>query len=141
MCGISYGAIVAPMSKLARSLVAASALLSLAAAATPGSEQVGLLQGNARVGGLWCGAGLLQGFSLDISQQYQALQARLVRKNRIRQITGHVDGMRVVTDPQRDHTMELLAQGNELRITAATGVLALAKGQFFTRAVGGSCTH
>jgi hypothetical protein len=37
--------------------------------------------------------------------------------------------------------MELLAQGNELRIIGASGLLALAKGQFFTRAVGGSCTH
>ena len=36
--------------------------------------------------------------------------------------------------------MELLAQGNELRIVGATGVLALATGQFFTRAAGGSCS-
>jgi hypothetical protein len=135
------------MPKLARSAAAVLALLSLAAVANAApdeaaaAERVGLLHGTAKVGGLWCGAGLLQGFSLDIHQQFQDLEAKLVRKNRVRQITGRVEGTRVVTDPQRDHTMELLAQGNELRITAATGVLALAKGQAFTRAVGGSCTH
>jgi hypothetical protein len=36
--------------------------------------------------------------------------------------------------------MDLLAAGNELRIVGATGKLALTKGQFFTRAAGGSCT-
>jgi hypothetical protein len=122
------------------------ALLPLAgqagsSAAPAAADQVGLLQAPAKVGGLWCGAGLLHEFSLDIVQQYQDVQGRLVRKNRVREITGHVEGARVRTDPQRNESMELLAQDNQLRIIGATGVLALATGQFFTRAVGGSCTH
>lgn len=94
----------------------------------------------ASVGGLWCGVGLLQGFSLEIDQDAQRLQGRLVRKQRVREITGHVEGARVITDAQRDHTMELLAEGDQLRIVTGTGVLALAAGQSFTRAAGGSCT-
>lgn len=94
----------------------------------------------ASVGGLWCGVGLLQGFSLEIAQHAQNLQGRLMRKQRVREITGHVEGARVITDAQRDHTMELLAEGDQLRIVTGTGVLALAAGQAFTRAPGGSCT-
>lgn len=96
--------------------------------------------GFASVGGLWCGVGLLQGFSLEIAQDAEKLQGRLVRKQRVREITGHVEGARVITDAQRDHTMELLADGDQLRIVTGTGVLALAAGQSFTRAAGGSCT-
>jgi hypothetical protein len=123
---------------------AALALAAVTVQASPAepSQQVALRQGTtANVGGVWCGAGLLRDFTLEIAQHYQNVQGKLVRKSRVREITGHVDGMTVRTDPQRDHTMELLAQGNELRIVGATGVLALAKGQFFTRAAGGSCTH
>mgnify|MGYP001627356463 CR=1 FL=1 len=95
----------------------------------------------APMGGLWCGAGLLRDFTLEIAQQYQQVQARLIRRGKVREITGRVDGAMLRTDPLRNETMELLAQGNELRIIGATGMLALAKGQSFTRAAGGSCTH
>jgi hypothetical protein len=131
-----------------RSLAAAGLALcacSLAAASpsastAPRAEQVAL-RSPVTVGGLWCGAGLLRDFTLEIAQQYQRLEGRLVRRGKVREITGRVEGAVVRTDPQRDHTMELLAQGDELRIIGATGVLALAKGQFFTRASGASCTH
>jgi hypothetical protein len=69
------------------------------------------------------------------------VHARLIRRGKVREITGHVEGARLRTDPQRNETMELLADGDQLRITAATGVLALTKGQFFTRATGASCTR
>ena len=115
-----------------RSLVAAGLALSAAGAASAGPTTIG---------GLWCGAGALRDFTLEIAQQYQDVSARLIRRGKVREITGHVDGARVHVDPQRNHSMELLAQGNELRIIGASGVLALAKGQFFTRAAGGSCTH
>jgi hypothetical protein len=95
----------------------------------------------ASVGGTWCGAGLLNGFSLEIAQQLQDVQARLIRKGRVRELTGHVEGTTVKVDPQRDHSMDLRAEGDELRIISATGMLALAVGQSFTRAAGGSCTH
>jgi hypothetical protein len=116
--------------------------MTLAAQAEAPSEQVAVRQGStANVGGLWCGAGLLNEFTLEIVQQLQAVQGRLTRKARVREITGHVEGALVKTDPQRNESMELLAEGNSLRIVGATGLLALARGQSFTRAAGGSCTH
>lgn len=123
--------------------LSAASLLPLGAWSAPSpAEQVSMRHAPAPVGGLWCGAGLLTGFSLDIAQQYQQFDARLIRKGRVRrEITGHMEGAVMRTDPQRDHTMELVAAGNELRITDGTGQLALAKGQTFTRAVGGSCTN
>lgn len=132
-----------PMLYPIRSTVAAALALAFAGAAgaNPAAEQVALRGAPAVVGGLWCGAGLLRDFTLEVAQQYHNFEARLIRKNKIRQITGRVEGMRVRTDPQRNETMDLLVDGNELRITGATGVLSLAKGQFFTRAVGASCTH
>ena len=122
-------------------LAHAAAPSQAGAAAAPGPEQLALRGTPATVGGTWCGAGLLREFTLEIAQHYQDFQARLIRKNKIREITGRVEGMRVRTDPHRNETMDLLVEGNELRIIGATGVLALAKGQFFTRAAGARCTH
>jgi hypothetical protein len=131
-----------------RRLALAAALLPAAVfplraqtAAPAPAEQVAARHAPTMVGGVWCGAGLLGGFTLEIAQQYQKFEAKLIRKGRVREITGHLEGATLHTDPQRDHTMELLARGDELRITDATGQLALARGQFFTRAVGGSCTN
>ena len=116
--------------------------LVVRAAPTSASGQVTLRQGStANVGGLWCGAGLIHEFTLEIAQQFQNVQGRLTRKTRVREITGHVAGALVKTNPLRNETMELLAQGNKLRVVDATGLLALARGQSFTRADGGSCTH
>jgi hypothetical protein len=143
--GNSPSAIVRAMLYLRRPATAALlafAALPLGAWSAPApSTHVAMRQGAASIGGVWCGAGLLHEFTLEIAQQYQDFRARLVRKGRVREITGHMEGARVIADPQRNHTMELLAQGDELRIIGASGVLALAKGQFFTRAAGGSCTH
>jgi hypothetical protein len=113
----------------------------LAPAAQAADTQVAALGGPLKVGGLWCGVGLLHEFSLEIAQQFDSIDARLVRKNRVRHITGHIEGDTLRADPQRNHTMELQALGNELRITAGTGVLALARGQSFKRAVGASCAR
>jgi hypothetical protein len=93
------------------------------------------------VSGLWCGAGLLRSYALDIAQESQRVQVRLTKRDRVHELTGHMDGPILHADPQRDHSMDLRLEGNELRIVAASGVLALAQGQFFTRAIGGSCTH
>jgi hypothetical protein len=94
-----------------------------------------------KVGGLWCGVGLLHEFRLEMAQQFNLLEARLVRKHRVRQITGRIEGNTVLTDPQRNQTLELQALGNELRVTAGTGPLAILKGQAFTRATADSCTR
>jgi hypothetical protein len=131
-----------PARSFVASVLVAAATLPLAVqSAVPAPTHEPVSMRPAVVGGLWCGAGLLREFTLHIAQQYQDIEARLVRKNRVRAITGRMEGATLRTDPQRDHTMELLAQDNELRIVGASGVLAMAKGQFFTRAVGGSCTH
>ena len=127
---------------LATLVALSSTPLALRAASPSASEQVTLRQDTtANVGGLWCGAGLLHEFTLEIVQQFQNVQGRLTRKARVRELTGRVEGSLVKTDPLRNETMELLAQGNELRVVDATGLLALAQGQSFTRADGGSCTH
>lgn len=129
---------------LAAALLASGAALAAAPGAGRGQppEQVSLAPASfASVDGLWCGAGLLHEFSLEIVQNFQDLKGRLVRKQRIREITGRVEGTRVQVDPQRDHTMELQAHGDQLRIVAASGMLALATGQSFTRAAGASCSR
>lgn len=130
----------------ARSLAAAALLgcaaVSPAALATSANEgAVVPTRAPVTVAGLWCGAGLLHNYVLDIAQEYQRVEAKLIRRDRVHELTGHMDGPILRADPQRNHTMELLADGNELRIIGASGLLALARGQFFTRAVGGSCTH
>jgi hypothetical protein len=120
-------------------LVASASALPLGASAT--MTPVAGRSVPITVGGLWCGAGLLRDFTLDIAQHFDLIEARLVRKGRVREITGRIDGSILRADPQRNHTMELQALGNELRIVAGSGPLALARGQSFTRATGGSCTH
>ena len=94
-----------------------------------------------KISGLWCGVGLLHEFRLEMAQQFNLLEARLIRKQRIRQITGRIEGSMVRTDPQRNETLELQALGNELRVTSGTGPLALLKGQAFRRATADSCSR
>jgi len=93
----------------------------------------------AQVDGTWCGIGLLHEFTLQISQRYQAFEAQLSRKGKVRQITGQIDGTTLVTDPQRNVVLVLKAANDELRITHGTGQFALAQGQGFARARSGGC--
>jgi hypothetical protein len=92
-----------------------------------------------QVDGTWCGIGLLHEFTLQINQQYQAFDARLSRKGKVREITGQIEGSTLITDPQRNVVLVLKAINDELRITQGTGQFALAQGQGFARARGGSC--
>lgn len=94
----------------------------------------------AQVGGLWCGTGPLHSYSLEIEQHAQQLAGKLRRRERVHEITGHVEGDRVITDPQRNESLELRAQGDQLRVTDGTGILMILRGQTFTRAAGTSCT-
>ena len=93
----------------------------------------------ARIDGTWCGIGLLHEFTLEINQQYQAFEARLSRKGKVREITGQIQGSTLITDPQRNVVLVLKAMNDELRITHGTGQFALAQGQGFARAHSGSC--
>lgn len=135
------------LSSSVRCLTATAALLacaavSSAALASPSQDaETVRTRAPVMVAGVWCGAGLLHSYMLEIAQEYQRVEAKLIRRGRVHEVTGHMEGAVLRADPQRDTTMELLAQGNELRIIGASGLLALTKGQFFTRAVGGSCTH
>jgi hypothetical protein len=131
-----------PRFLLAAALVGA-ATLTQSALATPSAATAGAVQARApvTVAGLWCGAGLLHKYALEIAQEYERVEARLIKRGRVRELTGRMEGPVLHADPQREHTMDLLAEGNELRIIGGTGMLAMARGQFFTRAVGGSCTH
>ena len=94
----------------------------------------------AQVEGTWCGIGLLHEFTLQINQQSQAFDARLSRKNKVREITGQIQGNTLITDPQRNVVLVLKAMNDELRITQGTGQFALAQGQGFARARSGSCS-
>ena len=91
------------------------------------------------VDGTWCGIGLLHEFTLEIDQRYQAFEARLSRKGKVREITGQIEGSTLVTDPQRNVVLVLKAINDELRIIRGTGQFALAQGQGFARAHGSSC--
>jgi hypothetical protein len=113
--------------------------LLLALSAPAGAQASGSIP--MKIGGLWCGVGLLHEFRLEMAQQFNLLEARLVRKHRVRQITGRIEGNTVLTDPQRNQTLELQALGNELRVTGGTGPLAILKGQAFTRATADTCTR
>lgn len=125
-------------------LTAASCLLLTPALALAGDGPAadGMLRtrGNpVSVAGTWCGIGLLHEFTLRINQQYQAFEAQLSRKGKTREVTGRIDGSTLITDPQRNVVLVLKAMNDELRITQGTGQFALAQGQGFARAQGGSC--
>jgi hypothetical protein len=122
-------------------LLAGFACTAQAADPAPSEPQAVAARGTpARVGGLWCGIGLLGDFTLEIAQHLHDFDAKLVRKGRVREITGRIEGSKLRTDPQRSETLELEALGDQLRITGGTGPLALARGQSFARATGDSCS-
>ena len=125
----------------ASGLLLAPALARAGDASAAGADAMLKTRGNpAQVAGVWCGIGLLHEFTLQISQHYQAFDARLSRKNKVRQVTGKIDGNTLVTDPQRNVVLVLKAVNDELRITHGTGQFALAQGQGFARARTGSCS-
>ena len=130
-------------SRLTALTLASSLLLApaLAQAGDAASDAMLKTRGTpAQVAGVWCGIGLLHEFTLQISQQYQTFEARLSRKQKVRQVTGRIEGSTLVTDPQRNVVLVLKAMNDELRITHGTGQFALAQGQGFARATGGSCS-
>jgi hypothetical protein len=133
------------MPSTVRSLAAAAllggAVLSPAVLAATSVPLAAPASAPVMIAGLWCGAGPLRNYVLEVAQQVQQVEAKLIRRNRVHLVTGHMEGPVLKADPQRDHTMDLRAEGNELRIVSASGLLALTRGLFFTRAVGGSCSH
>ncbi len=117
-------------------LLAPAALAAAAPDARPAPRATQL----AAFEGLWCGTGLLHEFSLRLSQQRQDVQGTLVRRDRRRQLEGHVEGATLHTQSTRHGSLALERAGDELRVTGGDGLLALARGATFQRASGGACT-
>ena len=102
------------------------------------SSKVHLWVVPARVHGLWCGTGLLRGSALELSQRHQRVDGTLTYRNRSRTIEARIQGASLSVAPGRGGEMGLEVQGDEMRITAAQGDLAAARGQFFKRAAAGN---
>ena len=106
------------------------------------SSKVHLWAVPARVEGQWCGAGLLRGTSLALTQRYQEFEGKLVRGDRIRNVDGRIEGATLRTSAAsagRAGALVLELQGDRLRIVTAGGPLALAQGMSFLRAGGPAC--
>jgi hypothetical protein len=90
--------------------------------------------------GLWCGTGLLHEFSLRLRQQREDVLGTLVRRDRVREIEGRVEGAVLHTQSTKIGSLVLERAGDELRITGGDGVIALVRGARFQRAPGDACT-
>jgi hypothetical protein len=93
----------------------------------------------AEFGGLWCGTGLLHEFSLRLTQQREDVLGTLVRRDRVREIEGRVEGTALHTQSTKIGSLVLERAGDELRITGGDGIIALARGATFQRAPAGAC--
>ena len=93
----------------------------------------------AKVGGLWCGKGLLQSYRLELQQQYQHVRGTLHRRERARAFEGQVDGTMVRSTVGAPGQLTLELQGEDLRISAAEGSLGLLTGLGFRRAAADRC--
>ena len=103
------------------------------------SSKVHLWVVPARVEGLWCGTGLMRGGSLQLAQKYQAFDGVLRWRERSRELAGRIAGNELRAPAGRHGELVLQVTGDTLRISGAEGNLALAQGQSFQRAAGGSC--
>ena len=90
--------------------------------------------------GLWCGTGLLRDFSLHLTgRDTREVEGRLVRRDRVRDVKGEIEGNRLRTQATRYGSLVLEAAGGELLITGGDGPLAMASGASFRRARGTGC--
>jgi len=114
------------------------ALAVLAALALPPAGAV--QRGETIFAGLWCGTGPLREFTLELTQQQQEVQGTLLRRERRRDLEGHVEGATLHTQSTRHGSLLLERTGDELRVTGGDGLLALVRGATFQRASGAACT-
>ena len=106
------------------------------------SSKVHLWAVPARIDGLWCGAGLLRGTALTLTQRYQEFEGTLVRGERSRKVDGRIEGTTLRTSREssgRAGELVLEVQGDMLRIITAGGPLTLAQGMSFRRTSGAGC--
>ena len=104
------------------------------------SSKIHLWTVPARVDGLWCGAGLLSGASIRLTQKYQHFDGTLAWRDRTRELKGQINGTELRTPAGNNGELVLQASDQTLRIASAQGNLALAQGQSFQRATGNSCS-
>lgn len=90
--------------------------------------------------GLWCGTGLLHEFSLRLAQEHQLVHGTLVRRDRVREIEGRIEGATLRTQSTRIGSLVLERAGNELRVAGGEGPIALARGATFRLAGGTGCS-
>ena len=91
----------------------------------------------ARVGGLWCGAGALAGWTLRLDQKFQEVQASLGRGGSAGTFQARLQGERLTASGAAP--LVLQAQGDALRVDDAGDRTGLVKGASFQRATGASC--
>ncbi len=98
------------------------------------SSKIHLWTVPAKVAGLWCGAGLLRGASLELAQKFQRFEGTLRHRNRARELKGTVEGSTLRSLTEKAGELVLEVSGSQMRLVAAAGPLTLAQGQSFTRA-------
>lgn len=103
------------------------------------SSKVHLWVVPAKVDGLWCGTGPLHEFRLKLTQRYQRVAGTLERRQRVREVTGTIEGTTLRTEATQIGSLVLEAQGDVLRVTGGQGPLALVRGTSFQRAGAGGC--
>jgi SAM-dependent methyltransferase len=103
------------------------------------SSKVHLWVVPAKVEGLWCAEGMLRGASLRLSQHYQEFDGTLMYRTRSRPLTGRIDGITLRSVTEKAGELLLQIVDDRLRIVAAGGPLALARGGTFVRALAGGC--
>jgi SAM-dependent methyltransferase len=90
----------------------------------------------AKVEGLWCGP---RGAALQLSQQFQRVQGRAGPARDSVQAWGHLDGTALHL-AARGATLRLSVDGDQARVTAASGPWAGWRSVRFTRASGATCS-
>lgn len=103
------------------------------------ASQVHLWIVPARVEGLWCPHPLMGPGSLELTQQFQQVQGRLVRRGQLREGSGRVEGQRLHLRTRGDRTLVLDVVGDTLRAAEREDHPALKGATLFTRAQGGRC--
>lgn len=93
----------------------------------------------ARVAGVWCPHPLMGPGALELTQRFQEVQGRLVRRGRLREGSGRVEGQRLHLRTRGDRTLVLDVVGDTLRAVGRQDHPALDGAPLFTRAQGGRC--
>lgn len=93
----------------------------------------------ARVQGLWCGAGLLRGTRMQLTQAYQVFQGTIERRGRTRALEGRIDGVQVRSSTGKAAQLGLALDGDALRIVSTGEGFGLLRGAAFRRAAGPQC--